>query len=123
MRFFADRQDYCIHYLQSVPQQVQNESSILPSLISYNAIALHSHPMSILDQINWLNKQHSDKIDEINVSSDVNVLNRVPVKDSALPSLPSEVCLRKEIDISIRISVPRYLLLYYDYVHIYRNLG
>ncbi|CAL7938667.1 unnamed protein product [Xylocopa violacea] len=80
-------QDYYIHYLQSVPEQVQNESSLLPSLISYNARALHSHSMSLIDQINWLNKQHCDKITEVNVSSsDVNVLNRISMKDTTLPS-------------------------------------
>ncbi|XP_076761464.1 coiled-coil domain-containing protein 22 homolog [Xylocopa sonorina] len=80
-------QDYYIHYLQSVPEQVQNESSLLPSLISYSARALHSHSMSLIDQINWLNKQHCDKITEVNASSnDVNVLNRISMKDTTSPS-------------------------------------
>ncbi|XP_043799581.1 coiled-coil domain-containing protein 22 homolog isoform X1 [Apis laboriosa] len=79
-------QDYCIHYLQSVPEQIQNEMTFLPSLISYNARALHSHSMSILDQINWLNEQYCDKITEVNESSDINILNRVPIQDKTLSS-------------------------------------
>lgn len=84
--FVIEYQDYCIHYLQSVPEQVQNESSLLPSLISYNARALHTHSMSILDQINWLNKQHCNKIIETNISGDVNFLNGNLIKDRTLPS-------------------------------------
>lgn len=84
--FILEYQDYSIHYLQSVPEQVQNDSSLLPSLISYNARALHSHSMSIIDQINWLNKQHYDKVTDVNASNDVSVLNRVSVKDTTLPS-------------------------------------
>lgn len=84
-------QDYCIHYLQSVPEQVQNESSLLPSLISYNARALHTHSMSILDQINWLNKQYCDKIIEANISGDVNLLNGNLIKDRTLPSKQSQI--------------------------------
>ncbi|CAK9811512.1 Coiled-coil domain-containing protein 22 [Anthophora plagiata] len=86
----AEYQDYCIHYLQSVPEQVQNQSSVLPSLISYNARTLHSHPMSILDQINWLNKQYCNKIAEVNTSGD-NVLNRVSIKDTILASSESQI--------------------------------
>ncbi|OAD59979.1 Coiled-coil domain-containing protein 22 like protein [Eufriesea mexicana] len=84
-------QDYSIHYLQSVPEQVQNDSSLLPSLISYNARALHSHSMSILDQINWLNKQHYDKVTDVNASDNVSVLNRVSVKDTTLSSKESQI--------------------------------
>lgn len=87
----GEYQDYYIHYLQPVPEQVQNESSVLPSLISFNARALHSHPMSLTDQINWLNKQYCDKIVETNVSSDVNILNRVSMIDTTLPSMESQV--------------------------------
>ncbi|XP_043588495.1 coiled-coil domain-containing protein 22 homolog isoform X2 [Bombus pyrosoma] len=84
-------QDYCIHYLQSVPEQVQNESSLLPSLISYNARALHTHSMSILDQINWLNKQYCDKIIDANISGDVNFLNGNSIKDRTLPSKQPQI--------------------------------
>ena len=75
--------------MQSVPEQVQNQSSFLPSLISYNARALHSHSMSILDQINWLNKQYCDKMTEANMPGDVNVLNRDSAKNTTLPSTVS----------------------------------
>lgn len=71
---------------------MQNEMTLLPSLISYNAKAHHSHSMSILDQINWLNKQYCDKIIEVNESSDINILNRVPIQDK---TLSSNVNLRK----------------------------
>lgn len=71
---------------------MQNEMTLLPSLISYNARALHSHSMSILDQINWLNEQYCDKITEVNESSDINILNRVSIQDK---TLPSNVNLRK----------------------------
>ncbi|XP_003402365.1 coiled-coil domain-containing protein 22 homolog [Bombus terrestris] len=84
-------QDYCIHYLQSVSEQVQNESSLLPSLISYNARALHTHSMSILDQINWLNKQYCDKIIEVNISGDVNFLNGNSIKDRTLASKQPQI--------------------------------
>lgn len=75
--------------MQSVPEQVQNESSFLSSLISYNARALHSHSMSILDQINWLNKQYCDKMTEANMPGDVSVLNRDSKKNTTLPSTVS----------------------------------
>lgn len=100
-------QDYCIHYLQSVPEQMQNEMTLLPSLISYNARALHSHSMSILDQINWLNEQYCDKITEVNESSDINILNRVPIQDK---TLSSNVNLKKMNKIMFII------LLYYIYI-------
>lgn len=101
-------QDYCIHYLQSVPEQMQNEMTLLPSLISYNAKALHSHSMSILDQINWLNEQYCDKITEVNESSDINILNRISIQDK---TLPSNVNLRKMNDI-----------IYIFYLYIYTTL-
>ncbi|XP_076173096.1 coiled-coil domain-containing protein 22 homolog isoform X2 [Ptiloglossa arizonensis] len=84
-------QDYCIHYLQSVPKQVQNQQSFLPSLISYNAKALHSHPMSILDRINWLNKEHCNKVTCVNAPDDINILNRVSIKDTMLTSKQPQV--------------------------------
>lgn len=100
-------QDYCIHYLQSVPEQMQNEMTLLPSLISYNAKALHSHSMSILDQINWLNEQYCDKITEVNESSDINILNRISIQDKT----SSNVNLRKMNDI-----------IYIFYLYIYTTL-
>ncbi|KZC07998.1 Coiled-coil domain-containing protein 22 like protein [Dufourea novaeangliae] len=79
-------QNYCIHYLQPVPKQVQNPQSFLPSLISYNAKALHPKPMNLLDRINWLNKIQSEKAIDTNASKDANVLNRVSIKDTTLTS-------------------------------------
>ncbi|XP_076625012.1 coiled-coil domain-containing protein 22 homolog isoform X2 [Colletes latitarsis] len=84
-------QDYCVNYLQTVPKQVQNQQSFLPSLISYNAKALHSHPMDILDRINWLNKEHCNKITSVNATSDIDVLNRVSMKDTMLTSKKPQV--------------------------------
>lgn len=69
-----------------MPKQVQNQQSFLPSLISYNAKALHSHPMSILDRINWLNKEHCNKVTCVNAPDDINILNRVSIKDTMLTS-------------------------------------
>lgn len=87
---------------------MQNEMTLLPSLISYNAKALHSHSMSILDQINWLNEQYCDKITEVNESSDINILNRISIQDK---TLSSNVNLRKMNDI-----------IYIFYLYIYTTL-
>ncbi|XP_053986241.1 coiled-coil domain-containing protein 22 homolog [Hylaeus anthracinus] len=84
-------QDYCIHYLQSVPKQVQNQQSFLPSLISYNAKALHPRSMDILDRINWLNKEHSDKVTCVSTPGDVNVLDRVSIKNTMITSKQPQV--------------------------------
>ncbi|XP_076231002.1 coiled-coil domain-containing protein 22 homolog isoform X2 [Calliopsis andreniformis] len=86
-----DYQDYCIHYLQSVPKQVQNQQSSLPSIISYNTKALHSHSMTIVDRINWLNKEYSNKVTCVNASVDNNVLKKVSPTDTMLISKEVEV--------------------------------
>ena len=83
--------EYFIHYLQSVPEQIQSAPSVLPSLISYNARATCSYSMNILDRINWLNEQYCNKITQVNTSGDVKVLNTVSVKNATLPSKESQV--------------------------------
>ncbi|XP_076643832.1 coiled-coil domain-containing protein 22 homolog isoform X2 [Halictus rubicundus] len=75
-------QDYCIHYLQPVPKQVQNQQSFLPSLISYNARAHLTQPTDILDRINWLNKVHAEKVTDASAPSEVTVLSRISMKDT-----------------------------------------
>lgn len=82
----VEYKEYFIHYLQSVPEQIQSAPSVLPSLISYNARATCSYSMNILDRINWLNEQYCNKITQVNTSGDVKVLNTVSVKNATLPS-------------------------------------
>ena len=86
-----EHQDYVIHYLQSVPKQVQNQQSILPSLISHNARVLHSQSMSILDRINWLSKEYCNRVIRVNASVDINTLNRFSVKDTVLASKEPQI--------------------------------
>jgi len=57
----ADYKDYCMRYLQPVPEQMQNIACFLPSMISYNAKTLNTSPTDIMERINWLNSQHSEK--------------------------------------------------------------
>lgn len=56
-----DYKDYCTRYLQPVPEQMQDISCFLPSMISYNARALNTSPIDIMERINWLNSQQSEK--------------------------------------------------------------
>ncbi|EGI61669.1 PREDICTED: coiled-coil domain-containing protein 22 homolog isoform X1 [Acromyrmex echinatior] len=57
----ADYKDYCMRYLQPVPEQMQDIACFLPSMILYNAKALNTSPTDIMERINWLNSQHSEK--------------------------------------------------------------
>ena len=57
----ADYKDYCMRYLQPVPEQMQDIACFLPSMISYNAKTLNTSPTDIMERINWLNSQHSEK--------------------------------------------------------------
>lgn len=57
----ADYKDYCMRYLQPVPEQMQDISCFLPSMISHNARALNASSIDIMERINWLNSQQSEK--------------------------------------------------------------
>jgi len=48
-----------MRYLQSVPEQMQDISCFLPSMISYNARALNTSSTDIMERISWLNNQQS----------------------------------------------------------------
>lgn len=50
-----------MRYLQPVPDQMQDISCFLPSIISYNARSLNISSMDITERINWLNNQQSEK--------------------------------------------------------------
>lgn len=50
-----------MRYLQPVPEQMQDISCFLPSMISYNARALNASSIDIMERINWLNSQQSVK--------------------------------------------------------------
>jgi len=65
-----------MRYLQPVPDQMQNISCFLPSMISYNARALSVSSIDIIERINWLNsqQQQSEKITYSNVHNVVNEL-------------------------------------------------
>lgn len=93
-------QDYCIHYLQPVPKQVQNQQSFLPSLISYNEKALHTQSINILDRINWLNKVHNEKVTDVNASSEVTEINRITIKET-MPT--TKVSFLKVTSVSVSI--------------------
>ncbi|KAL0133102.1 hypothetical protein PUN28_000697 [Cardiocondyla obscurior] len=56
-----DYKDYCMRYLQSVPEQMHDISCFLPSMISHNAKALNISTTDIMERINWLNNQQSEK--------------------------------------------------------------
>ncbi|KAG5313604.1 CCD22 protein, partial [Pseudoatta argentina] len=57
----ADYKYYCMRYLQPVPEQMQDIACFLPSMILYNAKALNTSSTDIMERINWLNSQHSEK--------------------------------------------------------------
>jgi len=50
-----------MRYLQPVPEQMQDISCFLPSIISHNARALNASSIDIMERINWLNSQQSEK--------------------------------------------------------------
>ncbi|XP_066590344.1 coiled-coil domain-containing protein 22 homolog [Prorops nasuta] len=53
--------DYYIHYQQPVPDQMQNQSCLLPSIISYNGRAINACSKDITEYIEWLNNiYHQD---------------------------------------------------------------
>lgn len=65
-----------MRYLQPVPDQMQNISCFLPSIISYNARTLNASSMDITERINWLNSQQSEKTACSNAHNIVNELNK-----------------------------------------------
>ncbi|KAG7203758.1 hypothetical protein KM043_013782 [Ampulex compressa] len=83
-------QDYYVHYQQSVPDQMQNLSCLLPSILSFNARAIHPRSMNIMDRINWLNNQQSEKISDINSHNNVNILNRLSLNETIQTSKESQ---------------------------------
>lgn len=70
-----------MRYLQPVPDQMQNISCFLPSIISYNARALDTSPMDITELINWLNTQQSEKTAYPNAHNIVHELSKFSLDD------------------------------------------
>lgn len=86
-----DYKDYYMRYLQPVPEQMQNISCFLPSMISYNARALNSSSMDIMDRISWLNSQQSEKIAHSSTHNIVNELNKFSLENKTQTSADSQV--------------------------------
>ncbi|KAK2589337.1 hypothetical protein KPH14_007885 [Odynerus spinipes] len=72
-------QDYYVHYMQPVPDQMKNQQCFLPSILSHNARAIHSRSTNIREHIDWLNAQQ-EKI--VHVSTHNQSFNRVSLKES-----------------------------------------
>lgn len=86
-----DYKDYYMRYLQPVPDQMQNISCFLPSLISYNAKALNAPSMDIMERINWLNSQQSEKTIYPSAHNIVNELSKFSPDSKTQTSTDSQV--------------------------------
>ncbi|XP_011873795.1 PREDICTED: coiled-coil domain-containing protein 22 homolog isoform X1 [Vollenhovia emeryi] len=112
-----DYKDYCMRYLQPVPEQMQDISCFLPSVISHNARALNAAPTDISERVNWLNSQQSEKtaysnahniVKEFSKFSSENKMQTVSARDiscvesqvkpesTTQPVLPDQEMLRNE---------------------------
>ncbi|GAB1868379.1 Coiled-coil domain-containing protein 22 homolog [Camponotus japonicus] len=86
-----DYKDYYMRYLQPVPDQMQNISCFLPSMISYNAKALNASSMDIMERISWLNSQQSEKIAHSSAHNIVNELSKFSLENKTQTSANSQV--------------------------------
>ncbi|XP_014483329.1 PREDICTED: coiled-coil domain-containing protein 22 homolog [Dinoponera quadriceps] len=86
-----DYKDYYMHYLQPVPDQMQNISCFLPSIISYNARALNASSMDITECINWLNSHQSEKAAYPTAHNIVNELSKFSSDNKTQISTDSQV--------------------------------
>ncbi|XP_070166150.1 coiled-coil domain-containing protein 22 homolog [Polyergus mexicanus] len=86
-----DYKDYYMRYLQPMPDQMQNISCFLPSMISYNARALNSSSIDIMERINWLNSQQSEKITHSSGHNIVNELSKFSLENKTQTSADSQV--------------------------------
>lgn len=80
-----------MRYLQPVPDQMQNISCFLPSMISYNAKALNASSMDIMERISWLNSQQSEKIAHSSAHNIVNELSKFSLENKTQTSANSQV--------------------------------
>lgn len=78
-----------MRYLQPVPDQMQNISCFLPSMISYNAKALNASSMDIMEHISWLNSQQSEKIAHSSAHNIVNELSKFSLENKTQTSAVS----------------------------------
>lgn len=76
-----------MRYLQPVPEQMQDISCFLPSMISYNARALNTSPIDIMERINWLNSQHSEKIAYSNAHNIVKEFSKFSAENKTQTSM------------------------------------
>ncbi|XP_035740613.1 coiled-coil domain-containing protein 22 homolog isoform X1 [Vespa mandarinia] len=74
-------QNYYLHYMQPVPNQMQTQQCFLPSILSHNARAIHSQSINIRERIDWLNAQQEKMI---HVSNHNQSFNRVTLKESTI---------------------------------------
>ncbi|KAM0735827.1 Coiled-coil domain-containing protein 22-like protein [Formica fusca] len=86
-----DYKDYYMRYLQPVPDQIQNISCFLPSMISYNARAFNSSSIDIMERISWLNSQQSEKITHSSGHNIVNELSKFSLENKTQTSADSQV--------------------------------
>ncbi|KAL6439869.1 hypothetical protein ACFW04_004116 [Cataglyphis niger] len=86
-----DYKDYYMRYLQPVPNQMQNISCFLPSMISYNARALIASSIDIMERISWLNSQQSEKIAHSNEHNIVKELSKFSLENKIQTSADSQV--------------------------------
>lgn len=89
LSLIADYKDYYMRYLQPVPDQMQNISCFLPSMISYNARALNSSSIDIMERISWLNSQQSEKITHSSGHNIVNELSKFSLENKIQTSAVS----------------------------------
>ncbi|XP_020280155.1 coiled-coil domain-containing protein 22 homolog [Pseudomyrmex gracilis] len=83
-----DDKDYYMRYLQPVPDQMQNISCFLPSMISHNARALNTSSMDIMERINWLNSQQStEKVAYSSAHNAANELSKLSSENKTTPTL------------------------------------
>lgn len=89
LSLITDYKDYYMRYLQPVPDQMQNISCFLPSMISYNARALNASSIDIMERISWLNSQQSEKIAHSSEHNIVNELSKFSLENKTQTSAVS----------------------------------
>lgn len=71
-------QDYCVHYMKPVPDQMKNRQSFLPSILLHNA-KTHLQSINLREHIDWLNAQQEKMV---HVSNHSQTFNRISLKES-----------------------------------------
>ncbi|XP_012287164.1 coiled-coil domain-containing protein 22 homolog isoform X2 [Orussus abietinus] len=69
-----EQQTYYAHYQRPVPDQIQDQYCLLPSILSHNLRSIYSTPTNIIERLDWLsNQQHELHVPESILGNDRNL--------------------------------------------------